>query len=119
MGLDGKETTTMQKIKMLSAAVVLAGATIMIPSTIASAASMSAWDRLAQCESTGNWHINTGNGFHGGLQFTQQTWLGFGGGSFAPRADLASKSQQINIAERVLNTQGPGAWPICSVKAGL
>src|SRR4051812_13647057 len=71
------------------------------------------WDAVAQCESGGNWSINTGNGFYGGLQFTSRTWLAFGGGAYASRADLAAKSQQIAIAEKVLAVQGPGAWPIC------
>jgi hypothetical protein len=65
------------------------------------------------CESGGNWSINTGNGYYGGLQFSAGTWAGFGGTEYAPRADLASKSQQIAIAERVLAVQGPGAWPTC------
>jgi hypothetical protein len=77
------------------------------------------WDRLAQCESGGNWAINTGNGFFGGLQFAQATWEGFGGGAFAPRADLASREQQIIMADRVLRGQGWGAWPECSRKLGL
>ncbi|MCU7825685.1 transglycosylase family protein [Kitasatospora sp. DSM 101779] len=85
----------------------------------ASAASVSTWDKVAQCESSGDWHINTGNGFYGGLQFTNSTWTSFGGGSYASRADLATKDQQIAIAEKVLAVQGPGAWPVCSVKAGL
>jgi LysM repeat protein len=74
------------------------------------------WDRLAACESGGNWSINTGNGFYGGLQFTMSTWQAFGG-SGSPQ--YASKSEQIRVAQRVLATQGPGAWPVCSVKAGL
>ncbi|GGO87751.1 transglycosylase family protein [Wenjunlia tyrosinilytica] len=90
-----------------------------VGATSASAASVETWDKVAQCESTGNWHINTGNGFYGGLQFTQSTWSGFGGTKYAPRADLATKDQQIEIAEKVLAVQGPGAWPVCSVKAGL
>jgi hypothetical protein len=69
---------------------------------------------VAQCESGGDWHINTGNSFYGGLQFTLSTWLAFGGGRYAPRADLATPAQQIAIAERVLASQGSGAWPICS-----
>jgi hypothetical protein len=77
------------------------------------------WDRLALCESGGNWHINTGNGFYGGLQFLPATWQGFGGGAFAPRADLATREQQIIVAERVLRVQGWGAWPACSRKLGL
>lgn len=71
------------------------------------------WDAIAQCESGGNWSINTGNGFYGGLQFTYSTWLGYGGGVYAPRADLASREQQIAIAEKVLAGQGIGAWPVC------
>ena len=65
------------------------------------------------CESGGNWSINTGNGYYGGLQFSSSTWLAFGGGAYAPRADLAAKPQQIAIAEHVLAAQGPGAWPVC------
>ncbi|MEV4615874.1 transglycosylase family protein, partial [Kitasatospora sp. NPDC049258] len=79
----------------------------------------STWDKVAQCESTGNWAINSGNGFYGGLQFTNSTWAAFGGTSYAPQANLASKAQQIAVAEKVLAAQGPGAWPVCSVKAGL
>ena len=65
------------------------------------------WDRLAQCESTSNWHINTGNGFYGGLQFQQSTWEAFGGLKYAPRADLATREEQIIVAERTLKGQ-PG-----------
>jgi cell wall-associated NlpC family hydrolase len=83
------------------------------------AANVGTWDRVAACESSGNWHINTGNGYYGGLQFTRGTWLAYGGGKYAPRADLATKAEQIIIAEKVLAGQGPGAWPVCSVKAGL
>ncbi|QNG17870.1 DUF348 domain-containing protein [Rhodococcus triatomae] len=79
----------------------------------------STWDALAQCEATGNWSINTGNGFYGGLQFTQQTWAGFGGTQYAPRADLATREQQIAVAEKVQATQGWGAWPSCTSKLGL
>jgi multidrug efflux pump subunit AcrA (membrane-fusion protein) len=73
------------------------------------------WDAVAMCESGGNWSINTGNGYYGGLQFSSSTWLGFGGGAYAPRADLATKAQQIAIAEEVLAVQGPGAWPTCGL----
>lgn len=79
----------------------------------------SVWDAVAACESGGNWAINTGNGFYGGLQFTRQTWLAYGGGAYAPTANLASRDQQIAIAQKVLAGQGPGAWPVCSRKAGL
>jgi hypothetical protein len=71
------------------------------------------WDAVARCESGGNWAINTGNGYYGGLQFSSRTWLAFGGGAYASRADLAARSQQIAIAEKVLAAQGPGAWPTC------
>jgi resuscitation-promoting factor RpfA len=75
------------------------------------------WDAIAQCESGGNWACNTGNGYYGGLQFLPATWEAFGGLDYAPRADLASREQQIEIAEKVLATQGIGAWPTCGVHA--
>jgi len=77
------------------------------------------WDRLAQCEAGGNWAENTGNGFHGGLQFTEGTWLEWGGGKFAHVAEHATRAQQIIVAQRVLASQGWGAWPACSLKLGL
>ena len=80
----------------------------------ANAASIATWDRVAQCESSGNWHINTGNGYYGGLQFSLATWRGYGGSGMPQNA---SKSEQIRIAERVLAGQGWGAWPVCSVRA--
>ena len=79
----------------------------------ANAAPDSDWDRLAQCESGGNWQINTGNGYYGGLQFSAQTWSGYGGGEYAATADQATREQQIDIGERVLAGQGAGAWPNC------
>lgn len=85
----------------------------------AQAATVSTWDKVADCESSGNWKTNTGNGYFGGLQFTQNSWEEFGGSQYAARADLATKQQQITIAEKVLATQGPTAWPVCSAKAGL
>jgi hypothetical protein len=83
-------------------------------STAAPASSGGAnWSAIAACESGGNWSANTGNGFYGGLQFTQQTWLGYGGGQYAPSANLATQAQQIAVAQRVLAGQGIGAWPVC------
>jgi hypothetical protein len=79
----------------------------------------SVWDRLAQCESGGNWAINTGNGFTGGLQFLRSTWLGVGGAQYAPDAYLATREQQIDMATRVLASQGWGAWPGCASLLGL
>ncbi|WP_406112476.1 transglycosylase family protein [Kitasatospora purpeofusca] len=90
-----------------------------LTATGASAAPASTWDAVAQCESGGNWGISTGNGFYGGLQFTSSTWKAFGGTSYAPQANQASKAAQITVAEKVLASQGPGAWPVCSKKAGL
>ncbi|MFJ1791802.1 transglycosylase family protein [Kitasatospora griseola] len=107
------------------AAIVAGSAVAVLPvaglltATSAHAADVSTWDKVAQCESTGNWSINTGNGFYGGLQFTSSTWAAYGGTAFAPQANQASKAQQIEVAEKVLASQGPGAWPVCSVKAGL
>lgn len=77
------------------------------------------WDALAQCEATGNWAINTGNGFYGGVQFDQNTWERQGGLEYAPRADLATREEQIAIASRTQQTQGWGAWPSCTSKLGL
>lgn len=77
------------------------------------------WDALAQCEATGNWAINTGNGFYGGVQFDQNTWERQGGLKYAPRADLATREEQIAIASRTQQTQGWGAWPSCTSKLGL
>ncbi|MEU2745646.1 transglycosylase family protein [Streptomyces collinus] len=79
----------------------------------ASAATASEWDAVAQCESGGNWSINTGNGYYGGLQFSASTWSGYGGTKYASTADQATKDQQIEIAEKVLASQGKGAWPVC------
>ena len=71
------------------------------------------WSGVARCESGGNWSINTGNGYYGGLQFSQRTWEAFGGADYAPRADLATQSEQIAVAEKVLAVQGARAWPTC------
>ncbi|WP_422935865.1 transglycosylase family protein [Sinomonas sp. P47F7] len=92
----------------------LGGAALAAPA--ANAASTSTWDAIAQCESGGNWAINTGNGYYGGLQFTLGTWQSFGGTGMP---NQASKAQQIAVAERVLASQGWGAWPACSAKLGL
>lgn len=111
-----KAAKTMTKTAVLTgvAAVPVVGL-----SSPADAATTDTWEKLAQCESSGDWQINTGNGFYGGLQFTPSTWEGFGGTEYASRADLATKTQQIQVAERVLRVQGWGAWPACSAKLGL
>jgi resuscitation-promoting factor RpfA len=84
-----------------------------------SQAAGTVWDRVAQCESGGNWSINTGNGYYGGLQFSDSTWDGFGGERYAATANRATKAEQITIAKKVLQAQGPGAWPTCGQRAGL
>ncbi|WP_327405130.1 LysM peptidoglycan-binding domain-containing protein [Streptomyces sp. NBC_01288] len=103
---------------------VLAGAALLAPlgllaaSGNAAAADSGVWDRIAQCESGGNWHINTGNGYYGGLQFSAGTWRAYGGSAYAATADQASRSAQITVAGKVQRAQGWGAWPVCSVRAG-
>ncbi|WP_037571525.1 LysM peptidoglycan-binding domain-containing protein [Phaeacidiphilus oryzae] len=99
-------------------AAVIAGLAVAAPAVgvlanagSASAASTSQWDHVAQLESGGDWHANTGNGYYGGLQFSQSTWAAYGGTAYAANASEASKSEQIAVAERVLASQGPGAWP--------
>ncbi|GAA2179296.1 resuscitation-promoting factor [Brooklawnia cerclae] len=82
-------------------------------------ASGSVWDSLAQCESGGNWAINTGNGYYGGLQFSAGTWQAYGGGTYASTADQATREQQIAIASQVQAAQGWGAWPSCTAKLGI
>jgi LysM repeat protein len=116
-----KTATKRNRVRMalIGGAVVTLPVAGLVTANSASAASVSTWDKVAQCESTGNWSINSGNGFYGGLQFTSSTWAAFGGTAFAPQANQATKAQQIAIAEKVLASQGPGAWPVCSVKAGL
>lgn len=99
----------------------LVGASVAVAGALFSAAPANAdsvnWDAIAQCESGGSWAINTGNGYYGGLQFTSQTWRGYGGGEYASSAHLATREQQIAVAERVLNGQGIGAWPVCGRRA--
>ncbi|MFF3914097.1 transglycosylase family protein [Streptomyces sp. NPDC001852] len=110
------------RINRASLTVTAGGAGLAIPLVAAGpadAADASTWNKVAACESSGNWSINTGNGYYGGLQFTRSTWEAYGGTRYAPRADLATRDQQIAVAERVLDGQGPGAWPVCSVRAGL
>ncbi|MGI8699739.1 MAG: transglycosylase family protein [Nocardioidaceae bacterium] len=87
----------------------------------AGAATTATWNRLAGCESGGNWHINTGNGYYGGLQFSQSTWVAMGGTRYAPRADLATPAEQMATGEVLLraNNWSWRAWPVCSAKLGL
>ncbi|WP_200305468.1 transglycosylase family protein [Streptomyces adelaidensis] len=110
------------RINRASLTVTAGGAGMALPligTGVAEAADVETWDKVAACESTNDWNINTGNGYYGGLQFTQSTWEAYGGRAYAARADLATKAEQIAIAEKVLDGQGPGAWPVCSDRAGL
>ncbi len=110
------------RINRASLTVTAGGAGMAMPligAGVAQAADVDTWNKVAACESSNDWNINTGNGYYGGLQFTQSTWEAYGGTRYAPRADLATKDQQIAVAEKVLDGQGPGAWPACSVRAGL
>ncbi|MFH9395123.1 transglycosylase family protein [Streptomyces sp. NPDC017556] len=110
------------RINRASLTVTASGAGIALPlitAASAGAAPVEVWEKVAACESSGDWAVNTGNGYYGGLQFSGSTWAAYGGTQYAPRADLADRDQQIAVAEKVLDGQGPGAWPTCSVPAGL
>ncbi|HYP45522.1 MAG TPA: transglycosylase family protein [Propionibacteriaceae bacterium] len=110
-----KITQRMVGVVAAAALSVGVGAATAAPAEAAS----NVWDRVAKCESGGNWKISTGNGYYGGLQFSKSTWRGYGGGKYASTANRATKAEQIAIARRTLAGQGPGAWPVCSRKAGL
>ena len=110
---------TSTAIRRGAAAVVMGGVAVGAFAVPANAADGATWDKLAQCESGGNWGTSTGNGFSGGLQFTDSTWAGYGGTQYAPSAHMATREQQIAVAEKVRASQGWGAWPACSAKLGL
>jgi LysM repeat protein len=112
-------TSIMKRVVGIVAAVALALGISAATAVPADAASKTVWDKVAKCESGGRWHINTGNGFYGGLQFSGSTWRAYGGKKYASKANKASKAEQIAIARRVLASQGPGAWPSCGRKAHL
>lgn len=118
-GKHRNSSTTGRKIARVALTGAVAAAPFAAALPAASAAPQSTWDKVAQCEGSGNWKTNTGNGFAGGLQFTPSTWKAYGGTQFSSNANQASREQQIAVAERVLQAQGPGAWPVCSKKAGL
>lgn len=113
--------TTGSKLRRRAATVAATAGVAAVAPLLASApahADSVNWDAIAQCESGNNWSTNTGNGFYGGLQFTQGTWNAYGGGQYASSANRASRSQQIAVAEKVLAGQGIGAWPVCGKRAG-
>lgn len=118
------DVTTHDNVRRTRTTAAFAGAALLVPLGLAAvtgnahAADGGVWDRIAQCESGGNWHINTGNGYYGGLQFSAGTWRAYGGTAYAPTADRATRAQQIEIATRVQRAQGWGAWPVCSARAG-
>ncbi|MCL6738740.1 transglycosylase family protein [Streptomyces neyagawaensis] len=112
---DARRTRT---TAVVAGAVLLAPLGLLTAAGNAAAADSGVWDRIAKCESGGNWRINTGNGYYGGLQFAATTWRAYGGTAYAPTADKASKAQQIAIATKVQRAQGWGAWPVCSARAG-
>jgi hypothetical protein len=112
-GRHRKPTTSNVSVAKLAVTGAVLGGGSFALAGHASAATDGEWDQVARCESGGNWTINTGNGYQGGLQFNRGTWASHGGGEFAASANLATKEQQIAIAERVLATQGRGAWPVC------
>jgi len=111
-GKHRKMSAATRTVARVAIAGIAVGAPLAIAATPASATN---WDAIAQCESGGNWSINTGNGYYGGLQFTQSTWKAYGG---TGSAQSASREQQIAVAERVLQGQGIGAWPVCGKKGG-
>ncbi len=109
--------------RRVTAVIGTLGVAAVVSTSIAGAAdattSYAVWDRVANCESNNHWHINTGNGFYGGLQFSAGTWSAKGGHKYARQAHLATRVEQIEVARRVLASQGPGAWPVCGPRAGL
>jgi resuscitation-promoting factor RpfA len=117
-GKHRKASSATRTIARVVVAGVAVGAPLAVAASPASADSGVNWDAVAQCESGGNWHINTGNGYYGGLQFSAGTWRAYGGGAYAPTADQASRGAQIAVATRVQHAQGWGAWPVCSARAG-
>lgn len=112
----GKHRRPSKAVRAIAVAGVTGAAAVAAPLMVAgsaSAATASEWDAVAQCESGGDWTINTGNGYYGGLQFSASTWAAYGGTQYASTANQASKAQQIAVAEKVLAGQGKGAWPVC------
>ncbi|WP_394614141.1 transglycosylase family protein [Lentzea sp. JNUCC 0626] len=114
-GNEGKQGSFARTIAKVAAVGIIAGAPLGLAVGTANAAPGMDWDALAQCEASGNWGANTGNGYYGGLQFTQGTWNANGGSGNPANA---SREEQIRVAENVLRTQGSNAWPSCSKRIG-
>ena len=113
MGRHRKPTSSAVKVAKIAFTGAVIGTGSIALAGQAGAATDGEWDQVARCESGGNWAINTGNGYQGGVQFAPSTWASHGGGEFAPAANMATKEEQIAVAERVLASQGRGAWPVC------
>lgn len=107
-----------RRTRLAALGLVVAGGVLLAPATPASASGVN-WDRLAQCESGGRWHINTGNGYYGGLQFSRGTWKAYGGAKYASTADKATKAEQIKIAKKLYAKRGLSPWPVCGRKPGV
>jgi LysM repeat protein len=115
----GPARRTRRTIALTTALGAAAAATMTLAAPAEAAPSNAVWDRVAKCESGNRWHINTGNGFYGGVQFSSSTWSAYHGRKYAHQANKASRVEQIEVARRVLKAQGPGAWPVCGPRAGL
>lgn len=107
-----------RRTRLAALGLMTASGMLLATAAPASASSVN-WDKLAQCESGGNWSISTGNGYYGGLQFSRSTWIANGGGKYASTANKASKSEQIRIAEKLYAKRGLSPWPVCGKKAGV
>jgi hypothetical protein len=112
------------RLRWLLAAVAVSAALVVGLVTLtgrAGAATTATWNRLAGCESGGDWHINTGNGYYGGLQFSEPTWIAMGGRAYAQRPDLATPAEQMAVGQNLLRAShwSWGAWPVCSRRLGL
>jgi Transglycosylase-like domain/LysM domain len=116
----GRHRHTSNAARLTAIGAVGAGTLVasVISPSLAHAATDAQWDRVAQCESGGNWHDDTGNGYYGGLQFSDHTWDSFDVDNYAGRADHATRKQQMDVADRVQKAQGWGAWPVCSQYRG-
>ncbi|GAA4810419.1 transglycosylase family protein [Tomitella cavernea] len=117
-GRHRKPSTAGRTMTKIAVSGAVAGSASLALAGTANAATDAQWNAVAQCESGGNWSINTGNGYQGGLQFSPSTWAAYGGTQYAPSANQATKSQQIAVAEEVLAGQGKGAWPVCGKGLG-
>jgi hypothetical protein len=110
---------TVRAAALATALGTAAAATLAFSAPASAHADYSVWNRVASCESGGRWHVNTGNGYYGGVQFSAGTWAGYGGHKYASQANYATRLEQIQVARRVLAAQGADAWPVCGPNAGL